>query len=92
MKFGIQEYFVFLESVSAYLDPLLIEKAKYIEYGEWEMAYEAILLGLIEQNRDEISFDIDLAKGLADEADIISQGVMDINTWDKFLAWESCKR
>ncbi len=84
---GIKEYFKFVENVSTLLDKTLLKDVQDIEYGQWEVPFEAILLFLIELPKEEISLDYELVKALAYEADIIEFGVLDMDTWDKFEKW-----
>jgi len=87
-KIGIQEYFTFLESVSPSLNPSFVKRAKKVEYGQWELPFEATLLELVEIPRSKVRFDKNLVTALAQESNLTTSGVLDTETWGKFLRWE----
>ena len=86
---GVREYLKFLKSVSSYLDQSLVSKAKHIEHGQWELSFEAVLLGLMETAVEDIELDYELVYALAQEANIIDEGVLDLDTWERFQLWLS---
>ncbi len=86
-QIGLKEYFVFLEGVALFLDERLIDDAREVEYGQWELPYEAVLLALVKLPFNEVQFDLELAKKLAIEADIIECGILSMDTWQQVQRW-----
>ena len=84
---GIKEYFGFIENVAPFLDEKLYLDAKEVDYGQWELPFETVLLALMKKSFDEVIIDMDLTRELAHEADIIESGVIDPNTWKRFKKW-----
>lgn len=89
MKDGIDKYHQFLDAVLPLLDPELIAKAQDVEYGQWEMPFETLLHGLtgLERGKVKLNQDFDFIRQLAEDADIVPEGVLDENTWPDFEAW-----
>lgn len=84
---GLNEYRIFVESVAKHLEADILQQAKDVEYGQWELPFEAVLLELMKCSKHNICFDNDLVNRLAIEADIIECGVLDMDTWQKFCSW-----
>lgn len=84
---GQVEYFDFLESVSKYLATSFFERAREVELGQWELPFEAVLIELMKLSNDKTHVDLEQARNLAAEADIIDSGVIDVDTWLKFCIW-----
>nr|WP_319250227.1 hypothetical protein [uncultured Celeribacter sp.] len=84
---GPQEYLEFVESVSDHLDAKLYSDARDIEYGQWEIPFEAVLLALLKEDFALVEFDHALVFNLAKEAKILDEGVLDPDTWKKFRDW-----
>lgn len=81
---GLKQYLSFVDQLAPHLDQVLISDAKEIDYGQWELPFEALLLAILRQTKHTIVFDFVLAKQLATKADIIDSGVLDIDTWERF--------
>lgn len=90
-RVDIHDYFNFVETVAKYLDENLARNARDVEYGEWELPFEAILIALLKLSPYEVDMDYVLVEKLAIEADIIEGGVLDIDTWNQFLSWKQQK-
>lgn len=84
---GLNEYRVFLDNVSTYLDNDFVGQAKDVELGQWELSFEAVLLELMKEPKCKAKFDTGLVEKLAIEADIIECGVLDMDTWQRFCKW-----
>lgn len=85
---GMQEFLHFVESVAELLDEKTVQDARDIEFGQWELPFEAILLSLQKLSPGEVKIDFELVERLAQEADIIECGVLDVDTWSRFLIWK----
>lgn len=83
----MHEYFSFVESMEPYLDKVLIQDARDVEYGQWELPFEALLLELMKLSGHKVSVDLALIEELAKQADIFECGVLDVDTWERFLDW-----
>jgi len=88
---GIADYFQFVDKVAPFLDAELINDAHEIEYGQWELPFEALLLEIMKLSNAQIDIDLNLVVKLAHEADIVESSVLDINTWEQFKKWSKLR-
>ncbi|QDT80195.1 hypothetical protein Mal35_36660 [Gimesia maris] len=59
----------------------------YLNHNEPEMAFEGLLIDLINANRVPDSFDSDQWKRIAQTAGLPAGGVFDEDIWNKFCIW-----
>ncbi|WP_417387115.1 hypothetical protein [Gimesia sp.] len=59
----------------------------YLNHNEPEMAFEGLIIELIQANRVPDDFDIAQWKRVAQTAGLPAGGVFDENIWDKFCDW-----
>ncbi len=84
---GQSEYLALLEAVTARC-PLPDEVSlRYVEYGQWEMNFEALLISLMRVDQRGLQFRLSDFEVLAKEAGLTEEGVLDPDTWRKFVAW-----
>ncbi|WP_285278022.1 hypothetical protein [Agrobacterium sp. SUL3] len=84
---GPSEYLGFLSQVSQFIDPQIVRDAADFDYGQWELPFEAVLIELMRMPRNEIEIDFNAVELLAKEADITEEGVINPESWRKFLDW-----
>ncbi len=85
---GTQEFLDFAEPILASInDPAFSAQIRDIEHGQWEPAFEALLLRMMELDPARVPFDPEVAGRLADESGLTDQGVLDPDTWARFLRW-----
>lgn len=64
------------------------EALRYLENGEYEMAYEGLLIELVKNNRYPEGFDFGIWKVVGEACDLDTNGgVFDYEIWSKFLKW-----
>lgn len=84
---GPSEYLGFLSQVSQFIDPQIARDATDFDFGQWELPFESVLIELTGMPRNEVELDFNTVELLAKEADITEEGVIDPETWRKFLDW-----
>lgn len=84
---GQNEYFSFVESVSQYFTDTFLADVRDVEFGQWEMPFEAMLLELIKRDKQNTVVDFKLIQDLAIESGIVQEGVLDPDTWKIFCEW-----
>tara|TARA_R100001132_G_scaffold27192_1_gene31385 strand:+ start:11263 stop:11754 length:492 start_codon:yes stop_codon:yes gene_type:complete len=65
----------------------LAEVDHYLNHNEPEMAFEGLLIELIQANKVPDSFDVDQWKRIAQTAGLPAGGVFDEDIWNKFCIW-----
>ena len=84
---GPSEYFAFVEGVEKYLESDFVRQVKDVDFGQWELPFEAILIELMKLRKDQTAINDALVRYLAVEAGIVEAGVLDADTWQKFCHW-----
>ena len=84
---NISDYFKFIDQVEPFIETKLIKDARTIEYGQWEVPFEGLLLELIKLPSSDININFQLVKNLADDAGIIKSSILTLDTWENFENW-----
>ena len=87
LELGYKGYIDFLSNFKRHLDPSTFDELGNVEYGQWEICFEALLHQLMKLNRMAISLDISTVTQLAKEAEVLSEGILDPDTWKQFNEW-----
>ncbi len=88
---SLQRFGKLIESVSEKIDPVTLRRAKTVQHGIWELAFERVLLDLVERNAELDSWEIQLITDLALDAEIVEEGVLDPDSWKIFSNWLNTK-
>jgi hypothetical protein len=69
--------------IDAHFDAAFSREVRDVQFGQWETAFEAVLLRLLEMPQ-RVSLDLDFTRWLARGAEIMEQGVLAPDTWQRF--------
>ena len=85
---GQKEFLKLLDQIEVDNKISLPVSLRGIEYGQWEVPFEAFLIQLMKNKKSNIEIDFEKFDELAKESGLKDDGgVLDPKTWRYFCAW-----